>query len=110
MPKFQLDVIAIVCVIPFLLENVERIPNHNLLLTGEIYLQELLTTESEARFRSVARMDKPTFFRLLRFLSQHTDFDNFRTICGGEKLLFFIEMLVGHSVRQVAERWLQSRK
>ena len=67
-----------------------KIPNHNSILTGALLYKELMETESVARFRTYARMDKPTFLCLLELLVIDGGLkDNFGVpaICSGQKLI-----------------------
>jgi hypothetical protein len=98
--------LIVLAVLPILLP--EPVPQHNSILTGSMYYAELLETKNEARFRSVVRMDLETFERLLRFLQEKAGLDNSKFIEDGQKLMIFIHILVGHSVRQTAERWQHS--
>ena len=56
-----LNIIAVT--IPLLFPNVP-VPQHDSVLTGHMYYLELIDTENEGRFHNVARMNKPTFFKL----------------------------------------------
>lgn len=81
---------------------------HDSILTGQIYLKELLDTLSTARFRDVTRMDRDTFDELLLLLEGHGGFKNSKYLSTGEKLLIFILILVGHTNRSANERWQHS--
>ena len=104
------DAITLVALI--LLDETEQrgqpVPQHNSVLTGQIYLQELLLTESTARFKNVTRMDRPTFQSLLLLLETHGGFGDSKYISAGEKLLAFILVLTGNSNREINERWQHS--
>jgi hypothetical protein len=41
------------------------VPQHDSILTGQIYYNELMTTRNTHRFSNVARMDRPTFSSLV---------------------------------------------
>ena len=84
------------------------VPQHDSILTGQIYYNELMTTRNTHRFRNVARMDRPTFLSLLDLLSNQSNLRNSMFMTAGEKLLIFIHALVGFSNRQLAERWQHS--
>ena len=49
----------------------EPIPQHNSLLTGQMYYDELMITENPSRFLTAARMDKPTFIAFVIVLCEH---------------------------------------
>ena len=100
-----LSVIAIIS--PLFLFN-EAVPQHDSILTGELYYNELISTLNEARFLNAARMDKPTFFRLLSYLKTTGMLKDSLSICAGQKVMIFIHALVGHSNRESAERWQHS--
>ena len=84
------------------------VPQHDSILTGQIYYNELMTTRNTHRFRNVARMDRPTFLSLVDLLSNQSNLRNSMFMTAGEKLLIFIHALVGFSNRQLAERWQHS--
>lgn len=104
----ELDIIKVVTLcLPILLKK-ERIPQHTSVLTGALYYEELLNSNSMERFRNCFRMDKPTFFKLLTFLKQMGGLVASKRICEGQKLAILIHTLVGHSIRQTSERWQHS--
>jgi DDE superfamily endonuclease len=84
------------------------IPQHDSILTGQLYYEELMTTRNPNRFINVARMDRPTFLSLIDLLTTEGGLKNSMFISSGEKLLIFIHNLVGFSNRQIAERWQHS--
>jgi hypothetical protein len=91
-------------------ENFNRlnpIPMHTSILTGKIYYNELLVSHPDV-FRTVARMDHETFFRLNNFLKLNGELNDSKLICSGEKILILIHVLAGHSIRQTAHRWQHS--
>ena len=55
-------------ILPILLDDDEPIPHHDSDLTGQQYVKEIMSTENPSRFIDIARMDKPTFDRLVSFL------------------------------------------
>lgn len=81
---------------------------HDSILTGQLYYQELLGTNNTARFRNVTRMDRSTFDALLALLESRGGFRNSKYMSTGEKLLMFILVLVGNSNRAICERWQHS--
>jgi hypothetical protein len=82
------------------------IPKHVSILTGKDYFQELLDSENEISFRDPARMDKMTFHGLLNLLMIEGGLRNgSKKICAGEKLLIFIQVLKGPSLRSIGDRF-----
>jgi len=57
---------------------------------------------------SVARIDKESFQRLVKFLANHGALKDSHHVCAAEKVCIFIHALVGFSIRQTAERWQHS--
>ena len=101
-----LDTISLVSIVlksGILEERKERTVQHDSVLTGQMYLRELLNTENIARFKNVTRMDNSTFHLLLNLLETHGGLVDSRYLSAGEKLLMFILVLVGNSNRQVCE-------
>ena len=84
------------------------VPQHDSILTGQIYFLELMETRNIHRFHNVARMDKPTFLLLIDLLTTRSNLRNSMFMTAGEKVLIFIHALVGFSNRQIAERWQHS--
>ena len=67
----ELDSLTIiVSVLPLILVE-ETIPQHNSVLTGRMYYNEVMKSLSYRRFMNVARMDKETFLLLKRLLKQN---------------------------------------
>ena len=89
-------------------EAKEPIAQHDSILTGQLYLKELLETRSTARFRDVTRMNRVTFDELLLLLESRGGFKDSKYLSTGEKLLIFILVLVGHTNRSINERWQHS--
>ena len=105
----ELDTLTIVAsVLPFVLKDDERIPQHNSALTGSMYYREVMKSPSFHRFSNVVRMDKETFILLKDFLAQHGNLRRSKAINIGQKLMIFIHVLIGHTNRQTAERWQHS--
>ena len=102
------SLIAIILRCDFMSEAKERTVQHDSILTGQLYLKELLETRSTARFRDVTRMSHDIFDELLLLLETHGGFEDSKYISTGEKLLIFILVLVGHSNRTIHERWQHS--
>ena len=106
-----LDTISLVAIFlksGILDERKESTVQHDSVLTGQMYLCELLTTENVARFKNVTRRDNSTFHLLLNLLETHEGLVDSKYLSAGEKLLMFILVLVGNSNRQVCERWQHS--
>ena len=102
-----LDAISLVAIVlksGILDERKERTVQHDSVLTGQMYLRELLSTEN----KNVTRMDNSTFHLLLNLLQTHGGLADSKYLSAGEKLLMFILVLVGNSNRQVCERWQHS--
>jgi hypothetical protein len=92
-----------------LLERNDPVPCYTSILTGDMYFKELMDAENESRFRSAVRMDKVTFIRLVRLLSgPRGGMSSSRNISIGEKVMIFMNLLIGHSNRSIAERWQHS--
>lgn len=104
------DVITLVAMVlaATQVNNDGPIPQHDSILTGQLYYAELLETRNLNRFLNVVRMDKPTFLSLIDLLTTEGDLQNSMFLSCGEKLLIFIQTLVGQSNRQLAERWQHS--
>ena len=66
-----LDAISLVAIVlksGILEERKERTVQHDSVLTGQMYLRELLNTENAASFKNVTRMDNATFYLLQNLL------------------------------------------
>ena len=86
----------------------QPIPQHNSVLTGDLYFREIMATVSVNRFLQVARMDKDTFNSLKRLLVDVGGLQNSMYICAGQKLVILIYVVRGHTNRETAERWQHS--
>ena len=82
-------------------------PQHNSVLTGDLYYRKIMATENVNRFREVARMDKETFDLLKANLIDGGLRDSMY-ICSGQKLLILLHVLRGYTNRETAERWQHS--
>jgi len=100
-------VLALRSVLPLLLRY-DNIPQHDSILTGHRYYLELMNTANVHRFLNINRMDKQTFLRLVTMLTSIGMLKDSLTICSGQKVMIFIQALIGHSNRQSAERWQHS--
>lgn len=67
-----------------------------------------MSTNSAPRFRTVARMDRRCFNRLVEKLKSTAEMQDGEFICVGEKLMILMQVLVGLSLRQIAERFQHS--
>jgi hypothetical protein len=86
----------------------EPVPQHDSLLSGHLYYEELMRTGSSARFLNCVRMQRETFLNLVNLLINEGGLRDGKKICAGEKTMILIHILVGHSNRQTAERWQHS--
>ena len=95
--------------LPLLLEN-DPVPEHNSKLTGALRYKEVMESESEARFFEEARMGKESFLKLVDFMSTTGGLNDgiFSIICVGEKLMIFMKVLTGMTVRNIANHWQHS--
>ena len=104
----ELDSLTIIAsVLPLILVE-EPIPQHNSVLTGRMYYNEVMKSPSYRRFMNVARMDKETFLLLKKMLKQNGNLIKSNSINVGQKIMIFIHVLIGHTNRQTAERWQHS--
>jgi DDE superfamily endonuclease len=83
------------------------VPQHNSVLTGDLYYREIMGSANVNRFRQVARMDKDTF-NLLKANLIEGGLTNSMYICCGQKLMILLHVLRGHTNRETAERWQHS--
>ena len=94
-----------------------RLIQHNSVLTGDGYFNEL-TDGHDTTFHDTARMDKPTFGKLVTLLVQKGKLkaskgycylqEKYIQICAAQKVLMFIYILCGHSQRDTAHRFQHS--
>ena len=105
----NINVMLLVALILAGLYNARRQPciQHDSVLTGALYYQEIMDTQNVNRFRAVARMDKATFDLLKTNLIDGGLSDSMY-ICCGQKILIFLYILRGHTNRETAERWQHS--
>jgi hypothetical protein len=109
MPITNTDIFALIInVLMFLFIAKAAVPQHNSVLTGSLYYDEIMNTNNENRFRDIVRMDRDTFIKLLAFLTEKSVLTNSIKICAGQKIMIFIHVLAGNSLRQTAERWQHS--
>ena len=67
-----------------------------------------MQSNNEARFRNAARMDKETFMKLVDHLKVNGGIRDSKHLNCFEKVLIYIHVVVGHSLRQTAERFQHS--
>ena len=111
-----LDAISLVAIVlksGILEGKKERTVQHNSVLTGQMYLCELLNTENAARFKTITRMDNATLHSLQNLLETHGGLVDSKYLSAGEKLLMFIlvswAVLTDKSVRDGSIRGHQLR-
>ena len=84
-------------------------PQSTSILTGHAYYLELMSEDcNENTFLTVARMPCQTFKGLLSLLHTHGGLDDSYYITAGEKLMIYMHVLTGFSVRQIGVRWQHS--
>ena len=86
----------------------DPIPEHNSILTGQLFVQELMDSNNLARFRLYARMDKHNFITLVNFMKIQCHLQDSRYINVEQKILILIHVLCGHTLRFVADRFQHS--
>jgi hypothetical protein len=101
------SIITLIAALLVLYRRKIKVRQHDSLLTGNLYCQELLTTPNEARFRNALRMEKETFLSLILNLKSK-GLKHSRYISAEEKGMIFIHVIVGFSIRQCSERWQHS--
>jgi hypothetical protein len=109
--KFEEELLVVTAIMLATLTAEERadpIPKHTSILTGNLYFEELLQSENEKTFHESARMDKHTFNGLLNLLKTVGALKNGRKICAGEKLMMFIQVLKGLTIREIGNRFQHS--
>lgn len=102
--------VAVLLLLVFALDE-EPVPYHDSIRTGEIYCEELMNTRNEKRFMDVLRMKKPTFIKLVEFLSNQPmpyQLISSVNISAGQKLMIYITALKGFTNREIAEAWQHS--
>ena len=71
----------------------EKIPQHDSILTGDLYFHELMATKNPNRFKEQLRMPKEYFTDLLRILVDSGKLKHSRKVSAGEKLMIFLQLL-----------------
>ena len=86
----------------------QPVPQHNSILTGDLYYREIMATVNVNRFLQVSRMDKETFNLLKELLTNVGGLQDSMYICAGQKLMILIYVIRGHTNRETTERWQHS--
>lgn len=86
----------------------QPVPQHNSVLTGALYYEEIMATVNDNRYLQVARMDKETFMLLKGLLMNAGGLLDSLYLCAGQKLMILIYVMRGHTNRETAERWQHS--
>jgi hypothetical protein len=100
--------LCLTLVITLLSGERENVRQHDSILPGHDYATEIITTDNSNRFRNATRMDRATFLQLLALLKERGGLRASKFIGCFEKLMILIHILVGHSLRQTAERFQHS--
>lgn len=106
--KLKLIVILFCLLIIVRLRRRRRIPRCTSILTGAIHCQELLNHPNPETFRQTNRMTKAVFHRLHNKLVNDGELVGGRKVSTQEKLMIFIHILKGHSIRDTANCWQHS--
>lgn len=71
----MIDLVALVAAVAVIVHEAHPAPviQHDSLITGNLYYQEVMETRNVHRFSNVVRMDKPTFTSLLQFVCEFGD-------------------------------------
>ena len=93
-------------IMPAIVERTKTCPSRNSALSGAQYYKEILETDNQNRFREVARMDKPTFIKLLIYLKPNLTSST--KICYGQRVMIFLYTISGKTNRDAQERWQHS--
>ena len=82
----------------------QRVRQHDSIRTGVIFTRELMATRNKARFLAVNRMTRKCFRNLCRFLiSEKGGLKALHTISIEEKIMMYIQVLKGQSIRVICE-------
>lgn len=109
----RLLLIAVLIVTVILIQHVEhgslRAPYHDSILTGEIWLTELLQSSNQHRFYEQLGLHKETFLELVRELENLYLIKQSRFMSTEEQVAIFLYSVVTNlSNRKVAERFQRS--
>ena len=102
-------IVVIVLILLLFADKPTLVPQNNSILTGHMYMVELMDTESERRFLTACRMSKPTFVSLVQFLKEKGRLVDGRKLKAEEKIMILLHVLAGLSVAQTAERFQHSK-
>jgi hypothetical protein len=107
--EHNLAIIIAIVLILFALRKHDPIPHHNSALTGNMYYEETMNTNSVPYFLEVTRMDRETFIKLETLLTTgNRRLTGFDTICTGEKIMIYIQVLKGLPYREIAQTFQHS--
>jgi hypothetical protein len=106
----DINVLVLIAIVLFGVLHGRRkpVPQHNSVLTGDLYYKEIMATVNANRYLQVARMDKETFILLKDLLMVVGGLQNSMYICAGQKLMILLYVMRGHTNRETAERWQHS--
>mmetsp|Transcript_20607 Transcript_20607/g.18756 ORF Transcript_20607/g.18756 Transcript_20607/m.18756 type:complete len:108 (-) Transcript_20607:598-921(-) len=85
--------------------NLLKVPYRNSRLSGQLYFEELMSSENDQRFIDCCRMRKQTFLMFVNILEQYSNLKSTKNISSGEQLMILLYVLQGHTVRNTAERF-----
>lgn len=77
-------------------------PQHTSSRSGDDYMRETMLNENQANFHNVCRMDKRTFCRLVEKLIDLCGLKDTRKITSLERVMIFMQVLIGTPVRKIA--------
>jgi hypothetical protein len=84
-------------------------PYHNSVLTGEAYIQELLTSSNTHRLEDILGVPRDVFLKMLEILSDCTDFKDSREVSMEEQLGIFLYFgRTNADFRHIADRFNRS--
>ena len=107
-PALLVAIIGVIMALVFRLRKRRAsIPQHDSILTGKMYYEEVMTTRNSSRFLDVTRMTKETFCKL-KVLLMAEGLKDSKKLCAGEKMMIFLQVLKGYSIRNIAERFQHS--
>ena len=86
-----------------------KVPEHDSILQGAAYYDEIMRTSNPRRFFEVARMPYETFVALLSLLETEGGLKGSRHIGAGHRLMMFMHSLMGTTFASQAERWQHSK-
>lgn len=108
-PIVILDLLA--AIIPMILddfEDIDPIPYHDSLLSGQMRYDELMNSENSHRFLDECRMQKDVFLFFVDFMRDRGLLTDSAHICAGQKLMIFLTLLKGGKNREIHSMWQHS--